>query len=448
MSEKSIWIPTYQIPKVKKFISKNKKKAKQLGLDIPNIKIMDEVRVFPVPRYTTDRFGNTGSAEYLNIDKQEVRIEGDVPVLDNWFFLASISHEEGPQGERINIVKTSPYLEAEDEQFLRSQIKELSECEPNCEHCNVNRERNNTFLVKHVESGEVKQVGSTCVDDFLGDKSLDKALAIFKLESIMNTDWDGVYEEDFEAGRINSKFLPIRLVVAVSDYINSNFGFTPSSQMDGANSLRMVQAFHQPTKEIQEIIDAHYLCQDNRHIKRAEELMEWLKESDLGSGTYIANSQGIIKRGYANISDRFDLGVTASWPHVYNKHLEKVNELKGSKNEHFSEVKKRGCLKLRCSEIQEKQYAQFPYVRYSLKDDDGRTFQWKTSFSSDPGLEIGKTYSMVGTIKAFDEFNDVKITQLARCAQIEECDPSEKAPDFLSKPKPRKKKPQANGPGI
>jgi len=39
---------------------------------------------------------------------------------------------------------------------------------PNCDHCGTRRRRKDTFLVKHIETGEVRQVGSTCLHDFLG----------------------------------------------------------------------------------------------------------------------------------------------------------------------------------------------------------------------------------------------------------------------------------------
>lgn len=42
-----------------------------------------------------------------------------------------------------------------------------------CEHCNTNRFRNTTFVIKNVETGELMQVGSTCVNAFF---NVDNAL--------------------------------------------------------------------------------------------------------------------------------------------------------------------------------------------------------------------------------------------------------------------------------
>ena len=56
------------------------------------------------------------------------------------------------------------------EQFGEEAIPEKYLHDPeNCEHCNTRRRRNNTYILKH-ESGNLEQVGSKCIHEFLGDK--------------------------------------------------------------------------------------------------------------------------------------------------------------------------------------------------------------------------------------------------------------------------------------
>jgi superfamily I DNA/RNA helicase len=43
---------------------------------------------------------------------------------------------------------------------------------PNCDHCHVDRQRNDTFILQN-EAGELKQVGRTCLEDFFGGLSPD-----------------------------------------------------------------------------------------------------------------------------------------------------------------------------------------------------------------------------------------------------------------------------------
>lgn len=54
---------------------------------------------------------------------------------------------------------------------------------------------------------------------------------------------------------------------------------------------------------------------------------------------------------------------------------------------------------------------------HKMKDVDGNMFTW---FSSSKTLELGKSYSMNGTVKKHEEFRDEKQTTLTRCMKIEE----------------------------
>lgn len=37
-----------------------------------------------------------------------------------------------------------------------------------CEHCNTRRNRKSTYLVRNTKSGEVRQVGKTCLKEYTG----------------------------------------------------------------------------------------------------------------------------------------------------------------------------------------------------------------------------------------------------------------------------------------
>ena len=46
---------------------------------------------------------------------------------------------------------------------------------PRCEHCGLRRRRAETFVVVHVQSGEIRQVGSGCLRDFVGGHDPERA---------------------------------------------------------------------------------------------------------------------------------------------------------------------------------------------------------------------------------------------------------------------------------
>src|ERR1700691_1883636 len=86
--------------------------------------------------------------------KVEFQVTGTAPKLAGWPFLATLTWEgdvlvtrclPGYEG-RVHAEKITPHF---------------------CDHCKVDRYRNDTYLVED-ESGTQLQVGSSCVKDFLG----------------------------------------------------------------------------------------------------------------------------------------------------------------------------------------------------------------------------------------------------------------------------------------
>ena len=81
-----------------------------------------------------------------------------IVVAGGWTFSASIEHEV-IDGKFKNLV--SGYnLSKEDEVKYR-------ECSSDCEHCKTKRQRNLTYICKSA-TGETRQVGSSCLKDYLG----------------------------------------------------------------------------------------------------------------------------------------------------------------------------------------------------------------------------------------------------------------------------------------
>lgn len=58
-------------------------------------------------------------------------------------------------------------------------------CSPACEHCGYKRRRRDTFVVRHTETMEWKQVGSTCLRDFTGHEDAAKLAKIAEIVSNM-----------------------------------------------------------------------------------------------------------------------------------------------------------------------------------------------------------------------------------------------------------------------
>jgi hypothetical protein len=89
-------------------------------------------------------------------------LQGTAPVLAGWALAAIVEHRNGAANVRA-VSELGARLDPEAFGTAR------------CEHCGLRRRRTATFVVVHVDSGELRQVGSGCLRDFLGGHDPDRA---------------------------------------------------------------------------------------------------------------------------------------------------------------------------------------------------------------------------------------------------------------------------------
>jgi hypothetical protein len=91
-----------------------------------------------------------------------VVLEGEPPVLAGWALAAIVEHREG-----------GAWMRAVGE--LGERLDPGAFATAWCEHCRLCRRRAATFVVVRVDSGELRQVGSGCLRDFLGGNDPETA---------------------------------------------------------------------------------------------------------------------------------------------------------------------------------------------------------------------------------------------------------------------------------
>lgn len=83
----------------------------------------------------------------------ELDVEGVAPKANGWTFLATLVHTDDG-----NIIRSVPGFVAP---------VDYRDKAPLCDHCHAHRVRRDTFIVRH-EDGRTMQVGSSCLEDFIG----------------------------------------------------------------------------------------------------------------------------------------------------------------------------------------------------------------------------------------------------------------------------------------
>ena len=386
------------LPQLNKKIEKLIKIANKLGLAAPTIKILSE-EIIMNPK---TKLGE----KWLT-----VQISGQAPNINGWEFVAKIEHHD-----EANIV-SSPNKQA--------MPIEYHTIDANCEHCGHDRRRNNTYILKNQENGELKQVGSTCLRDFTGHPNPEVIANYFERLSQLDP---GVIIELNEAntGPIdptsrNSKYYidPLEYLANVAAVIR-NFGWVSKTQayesMDSITPtapLALDNMFPtQYTKPIAVTSEDYTL---------AQEALDWIHSQDeefYAQNNYLHNlwaASQLSAIGYSHI------GLMASLINAYKKESEaqKKKSVVQLPSNYVGAVGDRQEFILTVDNVKQfpsqYQYNSFVYLN-NMRDNQGNIIIWWGSKE----LDEGATYSMTATIKEHKEYNGVPQTVISNPRKIQQ----------------------------
>ncbi|MCY9861326.1 hypothetical protein OTK49_02195 [Vibrio coralliirubri] len=274
-NKRDFFVPSWAVQNVLNESEKLKAKAAKLNVSLPEIELTDDVEIRGTP-FLKDTITPSGqetkTVVYVNEPYAKFTIVGEAPRINGFSLVAKIEHGIN-KGEFMNTV-TPEYLGVFPPMAVDALAQGVVNCPPNCQHCNTNRNRNTTFLLHSAEADEqgrhIVQVGSTCVDDFLGSKSLEALLytqKLFDLSASYEPDMDNLPSaprQDSGTGYINTKEYMTAAALIVDKY-----GFEPK----GESSRKVVDVLNGRS-------DAHYIdfFIDRIEKKSADTVLQHLAE--------------------------------------------------------------------------------------------------------------------------------------------------------------------------
>lgn len=186
---------TYQLNEVgvarmREVIEGLQKIAAKLEVPGPEMHVSSDFVMHPM----LDEKGKEVKGRFVKVF--EVTLTGLAPKLSGWEFIATLQHERDQEhGVYQNVVRAVPGLDKRTE----ADLETYRDAEPWCDHCNTVRQRKDTYVVREVDKpdadGEWKQVGGSCLKDFLGHKSPNKIAAwletLMELDHIPVRQWEG-----------------------------------------------------------------------------------------------------------------------------------------------------------------------------------------------------------------------------------------------------------------
>lgn len=357
----------------------------------------------------------------LPVVRVPLTIEGETPRFSGWRFIGTLQHLDDE-----NIVRSLP----------GEKIPAVYRSRRECDHCHTSRRRIDTYVLQH-DDGRYVQVGSTCLRDFLGSNEVAAVAARAELLALAVS----VASDDAEGGgtgggtggaeRLLSDFLAIAAwVVRTSGWVSK----TAARERNCSASATAAIAW-KLLVDAKEYSEAQCEPSDEDEAL-AEDAAVWAESiTDDVADNYLHNLRAVARTGL--VSDR-TAGIAASTIVAYQRHIGQVRleatraaarlvatyvgnvgdkvafglVKKGKRN--GVSVSNDEPVVLEFTTGYETSYGYTTILKF--RTGDGNILLWKAT--SDPGIsreDVGKRFTVAGTIKEHSEYKGEKQTILTRC---------------------------------
>ncbi len=328
----------------------------------------------------------------------QIALEGETLKINGWSFIARLDHNTDPTGAS-NLIYVMPN-ENLPEGFRTAAA--------NCEHCGWDRKRRDTYVLQHEDTAEYKQVGRTCIRDFIGvdpariAEQAERYTKAFRvLEEAREPKWGGMNDH-------RDIFLPSYLAwvsqsIRLYGWISGREAYEEFDKVSTASqAVGDMFATYKPElptdedRELAKTAIAHVLTLETKN-------------------DFIFNINAIAKQNYL---DWKATGLAAAIMFVYNRHLEEEAKRKAaadlSKSEHVGALKERLEMEVRVigKRWVEGYYGSSALIRMLDNNDNLLVTFASGGFGDDTNIEDRITIR--GTVKKHDEFKGVKQTVLNR----------------------------------
>ena len=222
--------------------------------------------------------GDVNSKKVMLIPAVSFSVSGNVPVVSGYKFLARIEHT--PVGNLIVSL---------DESF---DYRAWVDAKNHCDHCSTNRRRRDTFVIKNIETGELKQIGRSCMADYLRSDDVDHVMKMFIF-------WAGIERECSEESWGDSYVS----YSSVDDYVSCacisvrKHGYVPKSFEKNTTFAHVMWLMFPPSNASRELKEEWEREQpEEQDREEAKMVVDWVLSQEADSG-YMHNLQVAVELG-------------------------------------------------------------------------------------------------------------------------------------------------------
>lgn len=272
-----------------------------------------------------------------------------------------------------------------------------------CDHCHYNRPRKYATVVRNVDTGEYKMLGTACVKEYTTGLSAE---LIAEFMSGYTT-----LEAGYTVGESTDTYYSIPETLPTLVAVVNKYGFVSTSKAADTRKI--------PTKR--KILDYAPFTQKNpKHIsidqdmlQEAEAIVHYYSNLD-ATDAFSATMKSMFSCGYFDLHTLgyFCYAVTGYRKYMEEQKAQKERESHENLSTWIGEVGHKVCTKVQSCKCVYRDVGQFgDYFLYRFIDDSGNVLMWGTS----KNLMTDEVTSICGTIKSLDTYKDEKQTTLTRC---------------------------------
>jgi hypothetical protein len=373
--EFSGWVLTHSIYSIKEKVEKLNRKAKKLGCDPLILKITDKTQTYRVERAEEE-------GGYI-IHQTFIMLTGETPKLAGWKLLGILDHQ---YSDSENFIKTVPGEVIPD--TFKGRLQQ-------CDHCGHSRYRSVTFIIEK-NDGTIKQVGSTCIKDFLGHNPAAFLFAVNRIKDVEN-----IFCED-RPGSGTPYHYDLEYYLANVSAAMRVYGWM--SRSNAQVEMKAATA---------DLVLSHYTKKDNKIVvvdddrTLAKDIITYFSELK-PDNDYQHNICLLAKNKYFLEADA---GYAASMVISYKKAIEKKNE-RNVDSEFWGTVGDN--INLNMKLIADHNFNGYWGVVHIYIFENGKNiFVWKTSKWEN--LKQNSIYNVKGKVKEHTVYNNKNQTLITKC---------------------------------
>lgn len=364
-------------------------------------------------RDVTFRWGNS-VREWFN-----VTITGETPKFEGWSLIAVLEPLVTEDGAE-NIIQAVPGHECPTE--YRDRVGQ-------CDHCNTNRRRNQTFVVQH-DNGDHRMVGRQCLKDFLGHSNPHALASMAEMLASLAVMFSAGEDEDFQgwgsepqSWTLESFLRQTSASIRLTGWTSGKAAFENNTESTKSHVLDLLSPPPSGSRAHQEWERAvEHFSPTEADCDRAGRAIEWaldIDREDENLSDYIYNVNLTARAGYVNLKTA---GIAASIIYAYSRWESQEIERRRAAlrlNEHVGTPKIRQDFTVDVVKIFESDGNYGVTGIHKMYDEEGRDLVWFASGSA-TWLDPGKRYRVKATVKRHDEFRGRLQTHVNRLKVLEE----------------------------